>query len=128
MRLRIGQCAAVEDRNLEVVEFDNGIIDTQGVECRKQVLDRGNPDSTAHQRCGIGDPFDGAHISLKFEVVEIEPSEDDSLSGRSWKNTHRGSLTRVQADSAELNGGFERLLSHREGVVQFHDLLDDDTR
>ena len=102
---RIGQCAAVEDRNLEIVEFDNGIVDTQAVERRKQVLDRGNPDATAHQRRGIGDPCDRTDIRPKFEIVEIDAPEDDALSGRSWKNTHRGSLTGVQADSAELNGG-----------------------
>ena len=94
-RFRVGQRAAVENRNLEVVEFDEGIIDAEGVERRKQMLDGGNPDAAAHQRRRIGDALDRADIRPKLEVVEIDAPEDDSLSGRSRKNSHRGSARPV---------------------------------
>src|SRR6185436_13968486 len=63
--------AAVQNRNLEIVELNVGIIDADSVERGQQMLDRRNPYATAHQRRRIGDARNRSDIRPKLEIIEI---------------------------------------------------------
>ncbi len=111
-RFGVGQRAAVQDGNFEVVELDNCVVDAQSVESREQMLHRGNPDAVAHQGRGIGDALHRTDVRPKLEVIEIHAPKHDTLSGGGWQKTHGGGLPGVKADSAELDRGSKGLFSH----------------
>src|SRR5262245_6328673 len=49
-RLRIRKGAAVQNGNLEIIEFDEGVVDTDAIESGQQMFDRRNPNATTHER------------------------------------------------------------------------------
>jgi hypothetical protein len=108
----VWQRAAVEDGNFEVVEFDIHIIDTDSIESREQVFDGRYPHASMHQRCRIGDARYGCNIGSKLEVIEIDPSENDPLAGRSRKDSKGCILARMKSDAAEFERIGDSLLTH----------------
>ena len=99
--------------NLEVVELDIRIVDAHTVQRREQVLDRRNPHASAHQRCRISDSRNRSDIGSKLEIVEIDASKNDSLTGRSRKNSNGCVLARMKSDAAEFERVGDSLLAHQ---------------
>ena len=74
----IGERTAVEDGELEVVNFDDDVVDAASDEGRKQVLGGGDEHTLAHQAGGVADLGDVAAGGRDFEVVEVGAAEEDS--------------------------------------------------
>jgi len=113
----IRQCATVKDGDLEVVEFDIGIVDADSIERRQQVFDRRYPHAPTHQRRRIGDSGYRCHISAKLEIVEIDAAKNDSLAGGSRKDSNGRVLARVESDTAEFERICDRLLAHQGEII-----------
>jgi len=108
----VWQGAAVEDGHFEVVEFDVRIVDAHTVECGEQVFDRRYPHAPTHQCCRIGNSRHRCDIGSKLEVVEINASKNDSLTGRRRKNSNGCMLSRMKADAPEFERVGDSLLAH----------------
>jgi hypothetical protein len=109
----IGQSAAVQYRDLEVVEFDVGVVHPEGIERRQQMFDGGDPHAAVHQRRRVGNPLHRADIRAQFEVVQIHTPEDDSFAGGRRHHAHGGVFARVQAHAAEFDWSRQCLLAHQ---------------
>ena len=109
-RLDIRQGAPVEDRQFEIVHFDDHVIDAEADQRREQVLGGRDQHGLAHQAGGVADLGDVAAVGGNLEVVEISPAEDDARAGGRCHQPHRDLGARVQADAAKLNVGPDCLL------------------
>ncbi len=81
--LDIGQGAAVEDGQFEVVELDDDVVDAHADERGEQMFGGGDEHALAHQAGGVADLGDVAADGWDFEVVEIGAAEDDAGAGGS---------------------------------------------
>jgi hypothetical protein len=118
-RFNVLQPAAIQNRNLKVIELHKGIVDPKAVQSGKQMLHGGNPDAALHQRCGIRNALDRTDVRAKFKIVEVDAAEYDSRSGWRRKNAHRRRFTGMQADAAEFHWRRDRLFSHSTTTMQF---------
>ena len=73
-----GLRAAVEDGDLEVVEFHDGVVDAHADEGRQQVLGGRDEHALFHQAGGVADLGDIAADGLDLEAVEVGAAEDDA--------------------------------------------------
>ena len=120
---RIGKRAAVENRNFKVIELDIGIVDSDAVQGRKQMLHRRNPNAPAHERRRVSDARYCCDVGTKLEIVQVDAPEDNALAGRSGQNTQTRLLTRVKADSAEFDRAGQRPLMHKRSRKQLSDRI-----
>src|SRR4030095_3931383 len=91
--------AAIQDRQLPVVKFDDRIVDSRSREGRKQVLGGRDQHALLHKAGGIADPGNIAPDRFHFEVIEVSASEDDSRSGggRLDSQTHWSTAVKTYA-------------------------------
>src|SRR4051794_34494182 len=68
----VREAAAIENRNFEIVQFDESVINAHPVQRRKKMLDSGDPDAAIHQGRCIGNALDRTDIRAQFEIVEID--------------------------------------------------------
>ena len=80
--LDIRQRAAVEDRKLEVVQFDDDVVDAGADAGRKKMLRGRNQDALAHQTGGVRDLGDVFTDRSDLEVIEIGAAKHDARSRR----------------------------------------------
>jgi hypothetical protein len=73
--------AAVHDRHLGRVQFDDDVVDAEADERRQQVLDGVDVDSVARQAGGVVDAADVADIRGHLEAAEIGTAETDTEVG-----------------------------------------------
>src|SRR4030095_16838681 len=71
-RLGVWEGTAVKNRNLEIVEFDVGVVDADSVQRRQKMLDGRNPHAMTHERGRIGDTRYRGNVGSQFEIVEID--------------------------------------------------------
>ncbi len=70
--------AAVEDRDFEVIDFDDDVIDAEADEGRQEMFGGLDEDALAHERGGVGDACYVAAGGGDLEVVEVGAAEDDA--------------------------------------------------
>jgi len=94
--------AAVENGELEVIDFDDDVVDAHPNESGEKVLGGGDEHALAHKAGGVTHFGDVTCGSGDFEVVEIGAAEDDARAGGGGQKTHGGRCTGVQADPGEF--------------------------
>ncbi len=92
--LHVGEGAAVEDGDFEVVDLDDHVIDAHADESGEEVLGGLDEDRLAHEGGRIADLGDVAAGGGDFEVVEVGAAEDDAGAGgargrAAWRPWHR---------------------------------------
>ena len=106
----IGQGTAVEDREFEVVELDDDVVDSHADEGGKKMLRGGDQYALAHEAGGVADLGDVATDGGDFEVVEVGAAKDNAGTGRSRQEAHGNGCAGMQTDSREGERFSERLL------------------
>ena len=107
--LDVGQRAAVEDGQLEVVELDDDVVDAHADERGEQVFGGGDEHALAHEAGGVADLGDVAADGGDFEVVEVGAAEDDAGAGGRGQKPHGDRSAGMKADPGELQGLGDRL-------------------
>ena len=100
------QPAAIQDRHFQVVDLDEGVVDSHGVEHAQQVLGGGDQHALAHQAGGVADARHVPPTGGDREVVQIGAHEDDAGGGGSGKDPDVYGNAAVKPDAA----GFDRAL------------------
>src|SRR5581483_8886425 len=77
-RVDVGLCASVENGQLEVIDFDDDVVDAHADEGREQMLGGGDEHALPHEAGGVANLGDVAADGGNFEVVEIGAAEDDA--------------------------------------------------
>ena len=98
------QRAAIENRQLEVVELDDGVVDAHADKRRKQVLSGRNQHALLHQTGGVADLgdvlADGGHV----ESVEIDAAKHDARSCSGGKDAEVDGSSAMEANATALDG------------------------
>ena len=102
--LDVGQGAAVEDGELEVVEFDDDVVHAVADEGGEKVLGGGDEHTLAHEAGGVADLGDVAAGGGNFKVVEVGAAEDDAGASRGGHEAHGHGCAAVEADAGERGG------------------------
>ncbi len=100
----VGQGAAVEDGDFEVVDFDDKVIDAEADKGREEVLDGLDENALAHEGGGVGDACDVAAGGWDLEVVEIGAAEDDAGACGGGDEAHLNGCAGVKADAVKAEG------------------------
>ena len=74
----VGEGAAVENGDFEVIDFYDDVVDAEADESGEQVLGGLDEDALAHERGGVADAGDVAAGGGDLEVVEVGAAEDDA--------------------------------------------------
>ena len=111
----VGEGAAVEDGDFEVIDFDDDVIDAEADESRQEMLGSLNEDALAHERGGVGDACDVAAGCGDLEIVEVRAAEDDAGAGRGRDEAHGDVCAGVEAYPVEVEGGGNGVLELRIG-------------
>ena len=106
----VGERAAVEDGNLEVVDFDDDVVDTEADEGGEEVLGGLDEDALAHERGGVRDARDVATGGGDLEVVQVGAAEDDAGAGGRGNEAHGDGGAGVETHSLEVERAVDRLL------------------
>ena len=103
--------AAIEYRNLKIVNLDRGVIHGETVKSAKQMLSGRNQNALAHQTGGIADPFYMFPACRYGEIVQVGAFEDDACSGLGRRDAKFGDDAGVQSRPGNfdgtVNGSFE---------------------
>ena len=111
--LGVGQSAAIEDGQLEIVQFHHDIVDAGAEQGGEQMLGGGDEDALAHEAGGVTDFGDVAADGGDFESVEVGTAKDDARTGRGGQQAHAHRCTAVKANAGELNRGGNRIFQVR---------------
>jgi hypothetical protein len=111
----VGEGAAVEDRDFEVVDFDDDVIDAEADESREEVLGGLDEDALAHEGGGVGDASDVATGGGDFEVVEVGAAEDDAWACGGGHEAHGDVCAGVESYPVEVEGGGDGVLELKTG-------------
>jgi len=106
----VGEGAAVEYGDLEVVDFDDDVVDAEADEGGEQVLGGLDEDALAHEGGGVGDARYVAAGGGNFEVVEVGAAEDDAGAGGGGDEAHGDGGPGVQTHSLEIQWGVDGVL------------------
>src|ERR1700728_1557833 len=87
-RFGIGQGTAVEDRQFEVVDFDDDVVDAGAEKRGEQVLRGGDEHALAHEAGGVADFGDVTPDGGNIEAIEVGTAKDDAATGRSGQKLH----------------------------------------
>jgi hypothetical protein len=105
----VGERAAVEDGDLEVVDLDDDVVDAEADESGEQMLGGLDKDALAHEGGGVADACDVAAGGGDFKVVEIGAAEDDAGAGGCGDKAHGYSDAGVQANALEVQWTVDRV-------------------
>jgi len=106
----VGEGAAVEDGDLEVVDFYDDVVDAEADEGGEKVLSGLDEDALAHEGGRVGDARDVAAGGGDLEVVQVGAAEDNAGAGGCGDEAHGDGGAGVEAHSLEVQGGVDRLL------------------
>src|SRR6185503_4206879 len=76
--LNVRKSAAVKNREFEIVEFDDDVVDAHTDQRTEQMLCGGDEHALAHEACRVADFCDIAADGRNLEVVEISAAEDNA--------------------------------------------------
>src|SRR5690242_6662609 len=99
-----GLAAAVKNRNFEVIDLDEGVVDAHAVEGAEKVLGGGDQHALAHQASGVADLLHIAPTGGDGEAFEIGADENDASAGRGREDADANGNAGMEADS----GGVDR--------------------
>jgi hypothetical protein len=91
---------AIQNWQLQIIQFDHGIIDAAADACREHVLSGGNQDAFFHQARGIADSGNVAAYCLHLEPIEIDASEDYARARRRRQYPQLNRSPTMQTDAA----------------------------
>ena len=106
----VGEGAAVEDGDLEVVDFYDDVVDAEADEGREKVLGGLDEDALTHEGGGVGDARHVATRRGDFEVVEVGAAEDNAGAGGCGDEAHRNGGAGVKTHSVEVQRGVDGVL------------------
>ena len=115
--LDVGQGAAVQDGQLQVVQLGNHVVHAHADERGEQMLGGGDQHALAHQAGGVADFGHIAANGGNFKVVQVRAAEDNARSGRRGQKAHGDRRSGMQPHPAELQGRGDRLFQMR-GIRQ----------
>src|SRR6202021_4031406 len=104
-RFGIGQGTAVEDRQFEVVDFDDDVVDAGAEKRGEQVLRGGDEHALAHEAGGVADFGDVTPDGGNIEAIEVGTAKDDAATGRSGQKLHANGRAAMESDTGKLNWG-----------------------
>ena len=109
--------AAIEDGQLEIVDLNQGIVESNAYTCGEQVLGGRNEHAFLHQAGGVADTRDVPADRLDLEPVQIDAPEHDP--GTRWcrQNAHGNLRAAVQPDTTALYGSTNCLLVGQETTM-----------
>ena len=94
-----GTGAAVQNGQLEIIQFDNGVVDANASKRREQVLGGGDEHALLHQTRRITDASHVASAGFDREAVKVGAMENDSRSRRRGQNPQTDRSAAVQPHS-----------------------------
>jgi len=115
--LHIGQRAAVQNRQLQVVQFHNHVVNAHADERGKQVFGGGDEYALAHEAGGVTDFGNIAARGGNFKVIQVGAAEDDARSSGRRQQTHSHRRAGVKPHARKLDGRGNGLLQVR-GISQ----------
>src|ERR1035437_1009584 len=102
--------AAIQNRQLKIVQLDDGIVDADAGKRREQVLGGGDEHALFHQAGGVTDAGNVASAGFDGEAVEIGAVEYDSRSRRRRQNPQADGSAAMETDSSAGHRGTDCLL------------------
>ena len=108
---------AVENGQLEGVEFHVDVVHAAGVERRQQVLGGGEQDALLHQAGGVADARDVADVRLDFEIIEIHAAKNDTGIRRRRHEPQMAANGCVKADAFDFDGALNCELKWHGGTI-----------
>ena len=76
--LEEGLGGAIENRDFDVVEVDEDVVDAVGIRCGKEMLGGGEQDALLHEAGGITDASHIVAVGFDWEIVEVDAAKDDA--------------------------------------------------
>jgi hypothetical protein len=70
-------CGTVKDGNLDVIQFDEDVVDAVGVGGGEKVFGGGEQNALLHKAGGVADAGDIVAVSFDGEIVEVNSTEND---------------------------------------------------
>ena len=107
---RLGR--TVKDRNLDVVEVYEDVVDTVRISGGKKVLGRGEQDALLHKAGGVADAGDIVAVSFDREIVEVYTAKDDAGVRGSGLKPKLGVDAGVEAHTFGFHGAMDGGLEH----------------
>ena len=101
--LNVGQCAAVQNGQFQVVQFDDHVVDAHADEGGEQMFGGGDKNALAHQAGGVADLGHVAADGWNLKVVEVGAAEDDARSGRGGQQTHGDRCAGMEPHARKFN-------------------------
>ncbi len=102
--LDVGQGAAVQNGQFEVVQLDDHVVHAHADQRGEQVLGGGDEHALAHEAGGVADLGHVAAGGGNLEVVEIGAAKDDARAARRRQQAHGYRRAGVQSHARKLNG------------------------
>ena len=97
------QRAAIENRQLEIVQLHDGVVHAHADKGRKHVLGGGDQHAFFHQAGGVTHLGDIAPGGLHLEVIEIGAAEDNARTRRGGHDAHVHRDPAVKTDAGTLH-------------------------
>src|SRR5581483_10712042 len=97
--------AAIENWEFEIVQFDDGIINSGANKSGEKVLGGGDQDAFLHQAGGVTDPGQVAPGGLDDEAVEVDAAEDNAATGSCRDNLQVNRSAAMEAYAFTLDSG-----------------------
>src|SRR6202451_266047 len=84
-------CAPIQNRQLQIVQFDNSVIDAGSDESRKQMLGSGNQYALLHKAGRVAGARDIPVYALDLQIVQVDAVEHNTGSRSCGQDlqTHR---------------------------------------
>jgi hypothetical protein len=76
--LEEGLGGTVKNRDFDVVEVDEDVVDAVGIRGGEKVFGGGEQDALLHEAGGVADASDVVAVGFDREVVEVDAAEDDA--------------------------------------------------
>src|ERR1039457_2389405 len=108
----------VEDGQLQVVEFDDGVIHAHADEGRQQVLGGGDKDALLHQTGGVADFRDVFADGGYIESVEVNPAEHYPRTCRGGQDSQMYRRSTMKPDATAFDGGPNCALKDQGGCIR----------
>ena len=108
--------AAIENRNLEVIDLDGRVIDAHAIDHAQQMLSGRNEHALAHQTGGVANASDVTPTRRDLKIVEVGSLKDDAGSRRSRQDAYRDRYSAVQSDAGDRDRLLNRCFKSQRGA------------
>jgi hypothetical protein len=110
LKERLG--GTVQDRDFDVIEVNEDVVDAVGVGGGEKVLGGGEQDALFHEAGGVTDAGDVVAVGFNGEIVEVDTAEDDAGIGGSGLKADFGVGARVETDALRFDQTMDSGLKH----------------